>query len=198
LKTDFVDILMVHRFDPITPVDETLETLGVLVKDGKVRYLAASTMRPTQFARLQFGARSLGMQPFIAMQNLYNLINRDDEQDLIPFCREEGVSLIPYSPLARGVLAGRSKVNEGVTERAKNDELAAQYKGQRVTTIVDQVLQVSTDLGVKTTQVALAWLLSRDSVVAPVVGVTNIAQLDDAIAAVQLKIPTVHLDRLSR
>jgi aryl-alcohol dehydrogenase (NADP+) len=183
LRTDHVDIYMVHRMDPVTPVEEVMSGLADIVQAGKARYLGASVMRPTQFARLQLFARANGLPAFIAMQNLWSLLYREDERDMVPFCREEGVGLTPYSPLARGVLAGPR-----ATERAEKDVRAHPYRTEASLRIVGRVVAVAAARGVKPAQVALAWLMHQQGLAAPVVGTTRLDQLDDAAAAVTVSL----------
>jgi 1-deoxyxylulose-5-phosphate synthase len=197
LKTDYVDLYMVHRFDPVTPVEEIMSALAEIVRSGKARYLAASTMRATQFARLQLFARANGLPPFIAMQNLYNLLYREEEREMIPFCREEGVALSPYSPLARGVLSGtRMAGGNALTERAREDKMALRYESDAGRTIVERAAKIAESHGVTPAQVALAWLLHKDGLVAPVVGTTRVEQIDTAVAAVDLALSPAEIASL--
>ena len=181
LRTDHVDVYMVHRLDPATPVEEVMAALADIVRAGKARYLGASSMRATGFARLHLFARAHALPPFIAMQNLWSLLYREEEREMIPFCREEGVGLTPYSPLARGVLAG-----ERATERAERDDRASPYRTEASGRIVERVVALAGARGVKPMQVALAWLLHQPGLVAPVMGATRPEQLDDAAAALDV------------
>ena len=156
LRTDHVDVYMVHRFDPNTPVEEVVPALAEIVRAGKARYLGASAMRATRFARLQLFARANSLPPFIAMQNLWSLLHREEEREMVPFCREEGVGLTPYSPLARGELAGRRD-----TERAEKDARAAPYRTEASRRIVETVTALAAARGVTPAEVALAWLLHQ-------------------------------------
>ena len=185
LKTDYVDVFMLHRYDEATPVEEILHTLSDVVRAGKARYVGASTMRATQFARLHLLGRGAGI-PFIVMQNLYNLVDRQEEADMNPFCREEGVALTPYSPLARGTLAEPRRVGGQRTERAQLDTIAERYRNPRSTAIAERVAAVAGEIGRPASQVALSWLLHQPAVTAPVVGVTKLEQIDDAAAACEL------------
>jgi aryl-alcohol dehydrogenase-like predicted oxidoreductase len=184
LRTDYVDLYFIHRLDPTTPIEEIMSGLAEIVRAGKARYIGASTMWAYQFARLQLFAKANGLPPFIAMQNLYNLLYREEERDMIPFCREEGVGLTPYSPLARGVLAGtRRRAGGGETERAREDKLASGYFTDDSFAIVERVVALAKARGVKPSQIALAWLLHRPGLVAPVIGSTALEQIDDAAEA---------------
>jgi len=192
LGTDYVDLYQLHRFDYETSIDETLEALHDIVKSGKVRYLGASSMYAWQFAKMLSTADAHGWTRFAAMQNHYNLVYREEEREMIPLCRAEGVGIIPYSPLARGFLAGnRRRDGGGETTRANSDDFAARFYYQDADfTIVDRVVELARRRGVKPTQVALAWLLSRPGVTAPIVGASKLSQLDDALAAVDIRLST--------
>ncbi|MBV8652112.1 MAG: aldo/keto reductase [Alphaproteobacteria bacterium] len=184
LRTDYVDLYYIHRFDPSTPTEEIMSGLAEIVRAGKARYIGASTMWAYQFARLQLFATANGLPPFIAMQNLYNLLYREEEREMIPFCREEGVAITPYSPLARGVLSGtRNRSGGGATERAREDKQAASYFTDESFAIVDRVVALAQARGVTPAQIALAWLLHRPGLVAPVIGSTRLEQIDEADAA---------------
>jgi aryl-alcohol dehydrogenase (NADP+) len=193
LRTDHLDMLIIHRFDEDTPIEETLGALAECVRSGKVRYLGCSKMRPTQFARLQLTAKAEGI-PFIAMQSLYNLIDRDDEADLLPFCMEERIGLTPYSPLARGMLArGTAKHS---SDRSAKDSYARLYESPRSTAIVERVARQAAELGVSPSVVALNWLLSQPGVVAPVIGVSRLEQLEEAVSATELRLSPQQLAAL--
>ena len=184
LRTDYVDLYLIHRLDPSTPIEEIMAGFADIVRAGKARYIGASTMWAYQFARLQLFATANGLPPFIAMQNLYNLLYREEEREMIPFCREEGVGVTPYSPLARGVLAGtRSRAGGGATERAREDKMAASYFSDDSFAIVDRVVALAKTRGVKPSQIALAWLLHKPGLVAPVIGSTAPSQIDEAAEA---------------
>ncbi|HZS84472.1 MAG TPA: aldo/keto reductase [Stellaceae bacterium] len=197
LKTDYVDLYLIHRFDPLTPIEEVMSALDAIVRSGKARYIGASSMLATQFARLQLFARAHGLAPFIAMQNLYNLLYREEEREMIPFCRAEGVGLTPYSPLARGVLSGtRDRAGGGATERAREDKRADVYRDEQSFAIVDRVVALAKARGVKPAQVALAWLLRQPGLAAPVIGATRLEQIDDATAAVALQLTAEEAESL--
>jgi aryl-alcohol dehydrogenase (NADP+) len=189
LQTDYIDLYQIHRFDPTTPVEETMSVLHDLVKAGKVNYLGASSMFAWQFAKMQAAARANGLTPFVMMQNHYNLLYREEEREMVPLCLDQGVGLIPWSPLARGVLARPLAAH---TARAKTDEYAKHIYGaelsaddQAVHGAVHHLAQVR---GVPAAQVALAWLLQKPGVVAPIIGASKPHHLDDAVAALELKL----------
>ncbi len=188
LGVDYVDLYQIHRFDKETPIEETLEALHDVVKAGKARYLGASSMHAWQFVKLNYVAKLHGWTPFISMQNHYNLVYREEEREMIPYCREDGIGLIPWSPLARGFLAGnRSREGGGATVRAQTDTLAqGMYYAESDFTVVDRVVELAQRHGVSPASVALAWLLHRPGVTAPIIGASKPSHLDDAVAAVSL------------
>ena len=190
LGTDYVDLYQIHRFDPETPIEETLAALHDLVKAGKARYIGASSMSAWRFAKMQYVADGHGWTRFVSMQNHYNLVYREEEREMIPLCREEGVGLIPWSPLARGFLAGnRRKDSPGDTARAKTDEFAHKlYYADADFIVADRTVEVARRLGVKPTQVALAWLLSKPEVTAPIIGASKLEHLDDALGALAIEL----------
>jgi 1-deoxyxylulose-5-phosphate synthase len=185
LGTDYVDLYQIHRFDVDTPVEETVQALDDLTRSGKVRYVGASAMYAWQFAKLQYFAIANGCAAFVAMQNRYNLVNREDERDLIPLCADMGVGLIPYSPLARGLLAG-TRQRSGVTKTKR----AAASSGDRPEDfeVQDAVRDVARRLDVPMAHVALAWVLSKSAVCAPIVGATKEAHVRDAMASLDLSL----------
>jgi 1-deoxyxylulose-5-phosphate synthase len=190
LGTDYVDLYQIHRFDYDTPIAETLEALHDIVKAGKARYIGASSMFAWQFAKMLSTADAHGWTRFVAMQNHYNLIYREEEREMLPLCREEGIAVIPWSPLARGFLAGnRSKADRGETKRAKTDDYAAQlYYADADFTVAERTADLAARRGVKPTQIALAWVLSKPGVTAPIVGASKLPHLDDAIAALAIRL----------
>lgn len=198
LRTDHVDLCVIHRFDPHTSVEETMTTLAQVVRDGKARYLGASSMAVRQFIRYHLFAKSEGLVPFVEMQNLYNLLYREDERELIPFCREEGIGLTPYSPLARGMLSGtRNADGSGETERAQGDIARVKdYNRPHTQPILDALRGIASARGVKPSQVALAWLLHQQGVTSPIVGPTKISHIEDAVAALDLKLDANELAAL--
>jgi len=184
LGTDHVDLFQVHRFDARTPVEETMTALEDIVRSGRARYLGASAMYAWQLAKLQHAAAA-GLTGFSAMQNRYNLVNREDERELIPLCRDLGVGVIPYSPLARGLLAGtRTRDGTRHTTRARADrgDRPADYD------VADAVQAVAREHGLPPAQVAMAWLLGRDGVTGPLIGATRKQHIDDAAAALALRL----------
>ena len=190
LGVDHVDLYQIHRWDSETPIEETLEALHDLVRAGKVRYLGASSMYAWQFAKALYLADLHGWTRFVSMQNHYNLVYREEEREMIPLCREEGIAVIPWSPLARGFLAGnRRKEDRGETMRAKTDEYAADmYYSDADFAIVGRVVELAKRKGVKPTQIALACLLAKPGVTAPIVGASKLTQLDEAVAAIELRL----------
>jgi 1-deoxyxylulose-5-phosphate synthase len=190
LKMDYVDLYQIHRYDTQTPVEETLEALHDVVKAGKARYLGASSMYAWQFAETLALQRARGWAPFISMQNHYNLVYREEEREMIPLCLSRGIGLIPWSPLARGFLAGnRQRGRKDATPREQSDEFGHNmyYTGADYD-IADRVAEVARRKGVLPIQVALAWILSRPGVAAPIVGVTKIEQLDQLGAALDVQL----------
>ncbi|WP_417725697.1 aldo/keto reductase [Salipiger sp.] len=188
LRTDHLDLLVLHRFDPRTPIEEIMTTLHMLVTAGKVRYVGASTMPFRHFMRMHLFAKVNGLTQFIEMQNFYNLLYREDERELVPFCEEEGIALTPYSPLAKGILSGnRAADGSGASERAQADAARTQeFYRDHQPAILDALAKVAGAHGVKPSQIALAWLLHQRSVAAPVVGATKLDYIDDAAAAVDI------------
>ncbi|MBI3403133.1 MAG: aldo/keto reductase [Acidobacteria bacterium] len=190
LGTDYVDLYQIHRFDYATPIEETLEALHDIVKSGKARYIGASSMHAWQFAKMLSTAGAHGWTRFVSMQNHYNLVYREEEREMLPLCREEGIGVIPWSPLARGFLAGnRHKADRGETVRAKTDEWAHQlYYADSDFAIAARVAALAATRGVKPTQVALAWLLAQPGVTAPIIGASKPPHLDEAVAALDLRL----------
>jgi len=190
LGVDYVDLYQIHRFDPETPIEETLEALHDIVKAGKARYIGASSMFAWQFAKMLYVADRHGWTRFVSMQNHYNLVYREEEREMLPLCREEGIGVIPWSPLARGFLAGnRRKQDLGDTVRAKNDPFAQElYYADSDFTIAERAAELATRRGLKPTQVALAWLLAQPAVTAPIVGASKLSHLDDAVAALSVRL----------
>jgi aryl-alcohol dehydrogenase (NADP+) len=188
LDTDYIDLYQIHRFDPHTPIEETIDALDSLVRSGKVRYLGASSMFAWQMAKYLFTQDARGCMRFVSMQNHYNLMYREEEREMIPLCLDQGVGLIPWSPLARGYLA-RTKDTLKDTTRAKSDEFTTMlYRRESDFDIVGRNAEVAANLGLKPAQTALAWLLSRPGVVAPIIGASKLGQLEDALAAVEVEL----------
>ena len=198
LGTDYVDLYQIHRWDYQTPIEETMEALHEVVRAGKARYIGASSMFAWQFAKAQNLAERPGGTRFASMQNHYNLIYREEEREMIPLCVDQGVAVLPYSPLARGVLAGnRGRQGERRTARAGDDPLSDErYNSRSDFNVVDRLAEVAAARGAPPAQVALAWLLSRPAVTAPIVGATRLGHISDALAAVQLTLTEEEVGRL--
>lgn len=197
LGTDYIDLYQAHRWDPETPISETMEVLHDLVRAGKVRYIGASSMFAWQFAKAQHTAERYGWTQFVSMQNHYNLLYREEEREMIPLCRDMGVGVIPWSPLARGRLAGsRSRSGESNTVRASSDTFADQLYEESDFEVVDAVKVLAAERGVPPAQIALAWLLHKSGVTAPIVGATRVEHLDDAVAALDVTLTGMDLLRL--
>jgi aryl-alcohol dehydrogenase-like predicted oxidoreductase len=194
LGLDYVDLYQIHRWDPLTPIAETMEALHDVVKAGKARYIGASSMYAWQFAK----AQHLAATRFVSMQNHYNLIYREEEREMIPQCLDQGVGILPWSPLARGLLAGGgSSGGERRTTRARTDPyLHSLYRPHLDVAVVDRAAEVAAGRGVATAQVALAWLLHQPGVTAPIVGATRLEHLEDALAAEQLSLSEEERKRL--
>jgi aryl-alcohol dehydrogenase-like predicted oxidoreductase len=190
LGTDYVDLYQIHRFDYDTPIEETLDALDDVVKSGKALYIGASSMFAWQFSKMLHTSDAVGVSRFVTMQNHYNLIYREEEREMIPLCMDRKIGLIPWSPLARGFLAGnRTKQNFGETIRAKTDDYAKQiYYQNSDFTIVDHVSEIAKKRGVNNAQIALAWILAKPGVTAPIVGASKMQHLEDAIAALSIKL----------
>ena len=186
LELDYVDLYQIHRWDPRTPISETMDALHDVVKAGKARYLGASSMFAWQFAK----AQSIAVTPFVSMQNHYNLVYREEEREMIPQCLDQGVGVIPWSPLARGLLAGnRTREGERLTTRANTDRFGdALYRPEIDFDVVDRLTQVAQARGAPSAQVALAWLIHKPGVTAPIVGATKLGHLEDALAAERLEL----------
>jgi len=198
LGTDYVDLYQIHRFDYETPIEETLHVLDEVIKAGKARYIGASSMFAWQFAKLLYTADRLGLTRFATMQNHYNLIYREEEREMIPLCLEEGIGLIPWSPLARGFLAGnRRKEDYGETLRAKTDDYGQNmYYQDSDFAIVDRVSEIARKRGVSNIQIALAWILHQPGISAPIIGASRMDHLDEAIAALDVKLDAGELKAL--
>jgi 1-deoxyxylulose-5-phosphate synthase len=197
LDTDHVDLYQIHRFDPETPIEETMEALHDVVRAGKARYLGASSMYAWQFAKLQYTARAHGWTSFVSMQDHYNLIYREEEREMHPFCLDDGVGVIPWSPLARGRLARPRADSVGVaTTRAGNDPIAERTYDDGDYAVADRVVEIAAERGLPMAQIALAWLLSRPAITAPIVGASKSEHVDDAVAAVDVRLTEAEIARL--
>jgi len=199
LGTEYVDLYQIHRFDYQTPIEETLTALHDVVKVGKALYIGASSMYAWQFARMLHVADQLHLTRFVSMQNHYNLIYREEEREMMPLCREEGIGLVPWSPLARGFLAGnRSPQGFGETIRAKTDNYAHNmYYQPSDFAVVERLSEIAGKRGVRNAQVALAWVLHQPGITAPIVGASKMQHLDDAISALSLKLDDAELKALT-
>jgi aryl-alcohol dehydrogenase (NADP+) len=198
LQMDYVDLYQIHRWDYSTPIEETMEALNDVVRAGKARYIGASSMFAWQFAKAQYTADLHGWSRFVSMQNHYNLVYREEEREMIPFCIDQGVGLIPWSPMARGFFAGnRSKGGGGETVRAKSDPFADQlYFRVEDFTVADRVQEIAKERNVSGPQVALAWVLNKPHISAPIIGASKMEHLDQAIAALEIKLTVDEIKRL--
>ena len=198
LGTDYVDLYQIHRFDYGTPMEETLEALHDIVKAGKARYIGASSMFAWQFAKYLYLADLHGWTRFISMQNHYNMIYREEEREMNPLCQEEGIAVIPWSPLARGFLAGtRSKKGDGETVRARSDEFAHEmYYQEQDFQLVERVVHTAERYNVKPAQIALAWLLRKPGVTAPIIGASKMRYLEEAVEALEIELSDEDMDYL--
>ncbi|MEO6126541.1 MAG: aldo/keto reductase [Ilumatobacteraceae bacterium] len=194
LGTDYVDLYQIHRWDPETPIEETMEALHDVVQSGKARYIGASSMFAWQFAQAQHVATMSGWTPFVSMQNHYNLIYREEEREMLPLCQDQGVGVIPWSPLARGRL---TRPWDTSTARAETDEFGGTLYRDEDAAIVESVLSIAEQREVSAAQVALAWVMAQPAVTSPIVGVTRPAHLADAVAAVDLELSEDELAELS-
>jgi aryl-alcohol dehydrogenase-like predicted oxidoreductase len=195
LGTDYVDLYQIHRADPHTPVEETMEALHDLVKAGKVRYIGASSMYAWQFAKHQHIAERHGWTKFVSMQNHYNLLYREEEREMLPLCADQGVGVLPWSPLARGRL---TRDWGTTTERSSTDNFGNRLYQEGDRSIVEAVTRIAGDRGVPRAQVALSWLLHQSTVAAPIVGAAKPPHIEDAVAAVELELSEKELDELEQ
>jgi 1-deoxyxylulose-5-phosphate synthase len=197
LGTEYIDLYQIHRFDKDTPVLETMQALHDLVRTGVVRYIGASSMHAYQFAKMQHAADLHGLTRFVSMQNHYNLVYREEEREMIPLCREDGVGLIPWSPLARGFLTGNRTQQGGQTTRGRSDSFSEQmYRSDSDYAVQRRVTEVADRLGVPAAQVATAWLLHQPGVTAPIIGASKMNHLQDAVDALNVKLSPEDLKAL--
>jgi aryl-alcohol dehydrogenase (NADP+) len=198
LGTDYVDLYQTHRWDYETGIDETMEALHDVVKSGKARYVGASSMFAWQFSKALYTSELHGWTRFISMQNHYNLIYREEEREMLPLCRDQGIGVIPWSPLARGFLAGnRNKQSGGETTRAKTDEYAKQlYYQDDDFVVAARVTELAEARKLPNVQIALAWILSKPEVTAPIIGASKLPHLDDALAALSVELSPEEIKRL--
>lgn len=196
LGTDYIDLYQIHRFDPDTPVEETLSALDDLVRSGRVRYLGASSMFAYQFAQMLYKGDLNGFSRFVSMQNHYNLIYREEEREMLPLCESEGVGVIPWSPLARGRLTRRPSETRATT-RGKSDGMADDWYDQESDdAVAEAVVSLAEERGDAPAQVALAWLLHQSAVTAPIVGATKMQHLEDAVRGAELALSGEEIGRL--
>ena len=190
LGVDYVDLYQIHRFDPDTPIEETLEALNDVVRAGKARYVGASSMYAWQFMNMLSVAKARGWAPFVSMQPQYNLVYREEEREMLPLCKDQGIGVIPWSPLARGFLAGgRGNPGEGNTERARTDEFSPRlYYKAPDHAVVDALSGLARERGVSNMQLALAWVLKNPTITSPIIGTSKPHHLDDALAGLTIKL----------
>jgi aryl-alcohol dehydrogenase-like predicted oxidoreductase len=196
LGTDYIDLYQIHRLDPMTPIEETLQALHDVVQSGKVRYLGASSMWAWQFAQALYLADAHGWTRFVSMQDHYNLLNREEEREMLPLCVNQGIGVIPWSPLARGRL---TRPWDEATERSETDAFGSKlYHEASDRAIVDQVTAIAEERGLPRAQIALAWMLAQPAVTAPIVGATKPHHLSDAVAAVEVTLSAAEIKRLEQ
>ncbi len=198
LKMDYVDLYQIHRWDYTTPSEETMEALNDVVRSGKARYIGASSMYAWQFAKAQAVAERHGWARFVSMQDHYNLVYREEEREMIPLCADQGVGLIPWSPMARGFFAGnRKRGGGGETPRAQSDPFADQlYFRDEDFSVAERVAEVARERKVSGSQIALAWVLHRPHITAPIIGASKMEHLDQAVAALEIKLSPEEMKRL--
>jgi aryl-alcohol dehydrogenase (NADP+) len=198
LDMDYVDLYQIHRFDPTVPIDETIDALDAVVRAGKALHIGASSMYAWQFAQYLHRQERGGKARFVSMQNHYNLVYREEEREMIPFCRAEGIAVIPWSPMARGFLMGnRGRGGVGETLRGKTDEFGRGLYSDDDYNVVDAVTKVAKDRGVPNAQIALAWILHQPGVTAPIIGASKLSHLDDAVKALELRFTEAELAALA-
>ncbi len=197
LGTDYVDLYQIHRWDYATPIEETMEALSDVVKAGKARYIGASSMFAWQFSKALYTSKLNGWTPFVSMQNHYNLIYREEEREMMPLCEDQGIAVIPWSPLARGFLAGNRGKEGGETTRSKTDDYAKQmYYQDDDFAVANRLTEVAEQRGVSNMKVALAWVLSKSYVTAPIIGTSKPHHLNDAVAALEIKLSKEEIEKL--
>jgi aryl-alcohol dehydrogenase (NADP+) len=197
LGMDYVDLYQIHRWDRDTPIEETLEALNDVVRAGKARYIGASSMYAWQLGKALAVSEHTGWRRFVSMQNHYNLVYREEEREMIPLCVDQGLGIIPWSPLARGFLSGnRPREGAGTTTRSRSDELALKYYQGDDFVVLDRVAKTAKEIGKTMPQVALAWMLSKTYVTAPIVGASKIPHLEQAVEALSLKLSSEQIKGL--
>ncbi len=197
LGLDYVDLYQIHRFDPSTPIEETVDALNDLVKAGKVRYIGASSMYAWQFSKYLHTQQRLGAAKFVSMQNFYNLVYREEEREMLPLCRDQGIGVIPWSPLARGFLARSRDANTEGTTRSKSDVRRLTYSEADYATL-DEVTRIARERGVPNSAVALAWVLAQPGLTAPIIGATKMSHIDEALQAAALELTKEEIAALSK
>ncbi len=197
LGFDYVDLYQIHRWDRRTPIEETMAALDEVVRSGRARYIGASSMFAWQFAKAQHIAERDGLTRFVSMQNHYNLVYREEEREMIPLCQEEGIGLIPWSPLARGYLTRRPDAQQE-TLRGKSDAYSQQLYSSGDTEIIQAVCDIAERRGVRPAQVALAWMLAKPHITAPIIGATKMGHLEDALSALDLHLTEEEIAELER
>jgi 1-deoxyxylulose-5-phosphate synthase len=198
LETDYIDLYQIHRWDDETPIEETLEALHDVVKAGKALYIGASSMYAWQFSKALYTSDRYGWTRFSSMQNHYNLVYREEEREMIPLCEDQGIGVIPWSPLARGFLVGnRTREKSGETARSRSDQFAHNmYYTDSDFEIVDRVVKCAEQRGVKPAQIALTWMLSKAYVTSPIIGASKMYQLDEAIGALDIQLTAEEIANL--
>lgn len=196
LDTDYVDLYQIHRWDYNTPIEETMEALHDVVKAGKARYIGASSMFAWQFAKAQYTADAHGWTRFVSMQPHYNLLYREEEREMLPFCIDQQIAVIPWSPLARGVLTGNRTKDQANTERAKTDAFGKSLYKESDFRIVDRVTEIAREKGVPNAQVALSWMLTKQVITSPIIGASKPGHLEDAAGALEVKLTEAEIARL--
>jgi aryl-alcohol dehydrogenase (NADP+) len=198
LGTDYVDLYQIHRFDYETPIEETLQALDDVVAAGKALYIGASSMFAWQFTKMLYTADQLGLTRFVSMQNHYNAVYREEEREMLPLCREEGIAVIPWSPLARGFVAGNRRPEDlGDTVRSRTDDFSHKLYYQPFDfTIVDRIGEVARARGISNARVALAWMLTKPDVTAPIIGASKMGHLEDLVAALDVRLEESEIRRI--
>ena len=188
LGTDYVDLYQIHRWDNNTPIEETMEALHDVVKAGKARYIGASSMSAWQFAKAQYTAERNGLTRFVSMQPQYNLVYREEEREMLPFCADQKIAVIPWSPLARGLLTGGRSTDRNETERARTDAFGKSLYSNADFKIAGRVTEIAEKRGISSARIALAWMLEKPIITAPIVGASKPKHIDDAVAALSVKL----------
>jgi aryl-alcohol dehydrogenase-like predicted oxidoreductase len=196
LGTDYVDLYQIHRWDNNTPIEETMEALHDIVKAGKARYIGASSMAAWQFAKAQYTADIHGWTRFVSMQPQYNLVYREEEREMLPFCDDQKIAVIPWSPLARGLLTGKRKKERNETKRAQTDAFGKTLYSDDDFAIADRVTQLAETRGVPASQIALAWMLRKSVITAPIIGASKPSHLEDAVGALSVTLSDDEIQQL--